>query len=133
MTIRTGKWLNISLIEDFFFSLLNSKELGKVVVGKKLPDTLSKDTKRITLIDLGRVRDKTGYGSGVVLVFLFSKSADNGEKNVPVMAEMEEFLRTKVAESRHEHYIISRGSTYPDYDSTYDMHCNVVEINLSII
>lgn len=129
----TGKWLNISLIEDFFFSLLNSNELGKVVVGKKLPDTLSKDTKRITLIDLGRVRDKTGYGSGVVLVFLFSKSADNGEKNVPVMAEMEEFLRTKVAESRHEHYIISRGSTYPDYDSTYDMHCNVVEINLTII
>ena len=128
----TGQWLNISLIEDFFFSLLNSKELGKVVVGKKLPDTLSKDTKRITLIDLGRVRDKTGYGSGVVLVFLFSKSAGNGEKNVPVMAEMEEFLRTKVAESRHEHYIISRGSTYPDYHSTYDMHCNVVEINLTI-
>ena len=129
----TGKWLNISLIEDFFYTLLNSKELGKVVVGMKLPDTLSKDTKRMTLIDLGRVRDKTGYGSGVVLVFLFSKSAGNGEKNVPVMAEMEEFLRTKVAESRHEHYIISRGSTYPDYDSTYDMHCNVVEINLTII
>ena len=129
----TGKWLNISQIEDFFYTLLNSKELGKVVVGKKLPDTLSKGTKRMTLIDLGRVRDKTGYGSGVVLVFLFSKSAGNGEKNVPVMAEMEEFLRTKVAESRHEHYIISRGSTYPDYDSTYDMHCNVVEINLTII
>lgn len=129
----TGQWLNISLIEDFFFTLLNSKELGKVVVGKKLPDTLSKDIKRMTLIDLGRVRDKTGYGSGVVLVFLFSKSAGNGEKDVPVMAEMEEFLRTKVAESRHKHYIISRGSTYPDYDSTYDMHCNVVEINLTII
>ena len=129
----TGKWLNISQIEDFFFTLLNSKELGKVVVGKKLPDTLSKDTKRMTLIDLGRIRDRVGYGSGIVLVFLFSKSAGNGEKNVPVMAEMEEFLRTKVAESRHEHYIISRGSTYPDYDSTYDMHCNVVEINLTII
>lgn len=129
----TGKWLNISLIEDFFYTLLKSDKLGKVVVGTKLPDTLSKDIKRMTLIDLGRVRDKTGYGSGVVLVFLFSKSAGNGEKDVPAMAEMEEFLRTKVAESRHEHYIISRGSTYPDYDSTYDMHCNVVEINLTII
>lgn len=129
----TGKWLNISQIEDFFYTLLKSDKLGKVVVGTKLPDTLSKDIKRMTLIDLGRVRDKTGYGSGVVLVFLFSKSAGNGEKDVPVMAEMEEFLRTKVAESRHEHYIISRGSTYPDYDSTYDMHCNVVEINLTII
>ena len=129
----TGKWLNISLIEDFFYTLLKSDKLGKVVVGTKLPDTLSKGIKRMTLIDLGRVQDKTGYGSGVVLVFLFSKSAGNGEKDVPVMAEMEEFLRTKVAESRHEHYIISRGSTYPDYDSTYDMHCNVVEINLTII
>ena len=129
----TGQWLNISLIEDFFYTLLKSDKLGKVVVGKKLPDTLSKGTKRMTLIDLGRVRDKTGYGSGVVLVFLFSKSAGNGEKNVPVMAEMEEFLRTKVAESRHEHYIISRGSTYPDYGSTFDMQCNVGEINLTII
>ena len=129
----TGKWLNISLIEDFFYTLLKSDKLGKVVVGTKLPDTLSKDTKRMTLIDLGRVRDKTGYGSGVVLVFLFSKSAGNGEKNVPVMAEMEEFVRTKILESRHEHYIISRGSTYPDYDSSCDMHCNVVEINLTII
>ena len=128
----TGKWLNISLIEDFFYTLLKSDKLGKVVVGTKLPDTLDKNARRITLVDIGRVRDKTGYGSGVVLVFLFSKSAGNGEKNVPVMAEMEEFLRTKVAESRHEHYIISRGSTYPDYHSTYDMHCNVVEINLTI-
>ena len=129
----TGKWLNISLIEDFIYTLLKSDKLGKVVVGTKLPDTLDREIKRMTLIDLGRVRDKTGYGSGVVLVFLFSKSAGNGEKNVPVMAEMEEFLRTKVAESRHEHYIISRGSTYQDYHSTYDMHCNVVEINLTII
>ena len=40
------------------------------------------------------------------------------------MAEMEEFLRTKVAESRHEHYIISRGSTYQtitDKDGIYDL------------
>lgn len=129
----TGKWLNISLIEDFFYTLLKSDKLGEVVVGTKLTDTLDKNARRITLVDIGRVRDMVGYGSGVVLVFLFSKSAENGEKNVPVMAEMEEFLRTKVDESRHEHYIISRGSTYPDYDRTYDMHCNVVEINLTII
>ena len=128
----TGKWLNISLIEDFFYTLLQSDILGKIVVGTKLPDTLSKDAKRITLVDLGRINDRVGYGSGIVLIFLFSKSSSNGEKDVPVMAEMEEFLRTKVLESKHAHYIISRGSTYPDYDSTYDMHCNVVEINLTV-
>ena len=129
----TGEWLNISLIEDFFYTLLKSDKLGKVVVGTKLPDTLDKNARRITLVDIGRVRDRVGYGSGIVLVVLFSKSSENGEKDVPVMAEMEEFLRTKVTESRHEHYIISRGSTYPDYDRNYDMHCNVVEINLTII
>ena len=129
----TGKWLNISLIEDFFYTLLQSDKLGKIVVGTKLPDTLSKDARRITLVDLGRINDRVGYGSGIVLIFLFSKSSSNGEKDVPAMAEMEEFLRTKVLESKHAHYIISRGSTYPDYDSTYDMHCNIVEINLTII
>ena len=129
----TGKWLNISQIEDFFYTLLKSDKLGKVVVGTKLPDTLDKNTRRMTLVDLGRVRDRVGYGSGIVLVFLFSKSSSNGAKDVPVMAEMEEFVRTKILESRHEHYIISRGSTYPDYDRTYDMHCNVIEINLTII
>ena len=129
----TGQWLNISLIEDFFYTLLKSDKLGKVVVGTKLPDTLDKNARRITLVDIGRVRDKTGYGSGVVLVFLFSRSSSNGAKDVPVMAEMEESVRTKILESRHEHYIISRGSTYPDYDSKCDMHCNVVEINLTII
>ena len=129
----TGKWLNISLIEDFFYTLLQSDKLGKIVVGTKLPDTLSRDAKRITLVDLGRINDRVGYGSGIVLIFLFSKSSSNGEKDVPAMAEMEEFLRTKVLESKHAHYIISRGSTYPDYDSTYDMHCNIVEINLTII
>lgn len=128
----TEKWLNISLIEDFFYTLLKSDKLGKVVVGTKLPDTLDKNARRITLVDLGRVQDRVGYGSGIVLVFLFSKSSSNGEKDVPAMAEMEEFLRTKVLESRHEHYIISRGSTYPDYDSSCDMHCNVVEINLTV-
>ena len=128
----TGKWLNISLIEDFFYTLLKSDKLGKVVVGTKLPDTLDKNARRITLVDLGRVQDRVGYGSGIVLVFLFSKSSSNGEKDVPAMAEMEDFLRTKVLESRHEHYIISRGSTYPDYDSSCDMHCNVVEINLTV-
>ena len=85
----TGQWLNISHIEDFFYTLLKSDKLGKVVVGTKLTDTLVKNTRRITLVDIGRVRDRVGYGSGVVLVFLFSKSAGNGEKNVPVMAEME--------------------------------------------
>ena len=129
----TGKWLNISLIEDFFYTLLQSDKLGKIVVGTKLPDTLSKDARRIALVDLGRINDRVGYGSGIVLIFLFSKSSSNGEKDVPAMAEMEEFLRTKVLESKHAHYIISRGSTYPDYDSTYDMHCNIVEINLTII
>ena len=55
-----------------------------------------------------------------------------GGKSEPSMAEMEETVRQLVEKSHHDHYVISRGSTYTDYDSTYDMHCNIVEINLII-
>ena len=129
----TGKWLNISYIEDFFYTLFQNKALGEVNVGSKLPDTLSKAATRMTLVDCGNMRDLDAYGSGVVLVYLFSKSDGNGKKSVPTMAEMEETVRLLVEKSRHEHYVISRGATYSDYDSNYDMHYNVVEINLTII
>ena len=128
----TDKWLNISYIEDFFYTLFQNKALGEVNVGGKLPDTLSKNVSRMTLVDCGSMRDRHAYGSGIVLVYLFSKPDGNGKKNVPAMAEMEETVRQLVEKSRHDHYVISRGSTYTDYDSTYDMHCNIVEINLII-
>ena len=129
----TGKWLDISYIEDFFYTLFQNKALGEVNVGAKLPDTLSKSVTRMTLIDCGSMRDLDAYGSGVVLVYLFTKSDGNGKKNVPAMAEMEETIRLLVENCRHDHYNINRGSTYTDYNSNYDMHCNIVEINTTII
>lgn len=107
-------------------------KLGELVAGVKLPDTLSKDTQRLTLISCGDMRDRGGFGQGNVLIFLFCRSADNGTKNVPVMFEMEETLREIVGSATHEHYTISRGTTYTDYDSKCDMHCNIIEINLII-
>lgn len=130
----TNKWLDTSLIEDYFYNILSSAngKLGTLVAGKKLPDTLDKNVERMTLISCGNMRDRGGYGQGVVLLFLFCKSADNGTKNVPVMFDMEEALRPIIENATHEHYVISRGSTDTDYYSTYDMHCNIVEINLII-
>ncbi|MBQ0073128.1 MAG: hypothetical protein KBT34_02915 [Prevotella sp.] len=129
----TQKWLNISYIEDFFYTLFQNKALGEVNVGDKLPDTLSKNVSRMTLISCGNMRDLHAYGSGSVLVFLFCKSDGKGKKNVPAMAEMEETVRQLVDACRHEHYNIERGSTYTNYDSNYDMHCNIVQVNITII
>lgn len=129
----TGEWLDISRIEDFFFTLLKGKAFGEVTVGGKLTDTLSKTMTRATLIDCSPMTDYNGYGYGKVLVYLFSKSAGNGKKNVPIMYEMEEALRNAINGCMHKHYIVSRERTYADYDSKYDMHCNIVEINLTII
>ena len=53
----TGQWLNISLIEDFFYTLLKSEKLAKVVVGTKIHDNIDKGIKRMTLIELSRIRE----------------------------------------------------------------------------
>ena len=128
----TGQWAYISYIEDFFYTLLSSKDFGTVYVGSKMPDTLPKNLQKLTLVDIGNIRDLNGYGTGVVNVFLFSKSDGNGRKNVPVMVKMEDALMKAIKSNRHDHYIISRGDAYPDYDSKSDMHCNVINVNLTI-
>lgn len=128
----TDKWLDISYIEDFFYTLLNSKEFGMVYVGSKMPDTLPKNLERLTLVDCGSMKDRHAYGTGIVNIFLFSKSDGNGRKNVPTMAKMEEALRKAIKSNRHPHYIVSRDSGDSDYDSKSDMHCNIVSVNLTI-
>ena len=128
----TGQWAYISYIEDFFYTLLSSKDFGTVYVGDKMPDTLPKNLTRLTLVDCGNMRDLNAYGTGIVNVFLFSKSDGNGRKNVPVMAQMEDALMKAIKSNKHPHYVVSRDSAYADYDSKSDMHCNIVSVNLTI-
>lgn len=128
----TEQWAYISYIEDFFYTLFASKEFGSVYVGSKMPDTLPKSLKRLTLVDIGNVRDLHGYGTGIVNVFLFSKPDGNGQKNVPAMVKMEDALMKAIKSNRHEHYVVSRGDANSDYDSKSDMHCNIINVNLTI-
>lgn len=129
----TSEWLNISRIEDYLFNMLSKcKDLGTVIAGDCLTDTLNRNSERITLISCGKIHDWHGYGQGTVLIFLFCKSTAKGAKNVPVLFKMEETLRTVIEEATHEHYSINRGQTYTDYDSKYDMHCNIIELNITI-
>lgn len=129
----TNEWFNISRIEDFFFTMFSEEVFGKVEVGDVLPDTIDQSVKRYTLIDVGRVRDLNAYGSGSVVVFLFSKSNERREKDVPAMCEMEDAAYQLIHKNKHEHYKTSRGFIEQSYDSRYDMHCNVIEIILTVI
>lgn len=124
---------NISRIEDFFYTLLN-KKVSKNVFAGNLPISIATDWDDIVVIDAGSaIRDMNAYGYGIVLVYLYTKPLENGVKDVILMDELESKLLDCVENSAHSHYIIRRGSSYTDYDEGRNLHCNIYEINLTIV
>lgn len=131
----TDKWLNISQIEAYLYDeVFRGKLSDNMFVGGSLPDTLSKSVTDMVLIDCGTsIKDLDAYGSGRVRLFLYVKPKTNGMKNVKRMNEMEDAALECINMAEHPHYVISRYDTYTDYDSTHDLHMNVIDINLTII
>ena len=54
-------------------------------------------------------------------------------KDVATMNVMETALVECINSSAHPHYVVRRGSTYSDYDEGRNLHCNIYEINLTIV
>lgn len=127
------QYQNISRIEDFFYTLLY-KKVSNNVYPNNLPISIKAEWKDIVVIDAGSaIRDMDAYGFGVVLVYLYTKPLDNGIKDVVTMNAMENKLLECVENATHAHYVIRRGSTYADYDEGRNLHCNIYEINLTIV
>lgn len=127
------KYQNISRIEDFFFTLLSGK-VSDNIYPNNLPISIMAEWKDIVVIDVASaVRDLDAYGSGIVLVYIYAKPLDNGIKNVKHMNAMEDQLHDCISNSIHPHYVIRKGSAYSDYDESRNLHCNIYEINLTIV
>lgn len=86
------------------------------------------------VIDLGSdIVDFNAYGKGVVLVWLYARPLATGAKNVAKMSELETKLNEVIDTARNSTYRINRNATYTDYDSERKWHCNIVELNLTIV
>jgi len=124
---------SISRIEDFFYRLLY-KKVSDNVFASNLPISIDKAWKKIVVIDAGTtIRDMDAFGYGNVLVYLYTQPMDNGVKDVVSMNDMETALIECINTSVHPNYAIRCGSIYSDYDESRNLHCNIYEINLTIV
>lgn len=123
---------NISAIETFFDKILKKKVSEHIFAGT-LPNTLSEGLTDCVLIDCGStISDKGPYAKGVVNIFLYAQPTSNGRKNVALLSKMEKALNTVLEETVDETYMITPLYRDSDYDSTYNMHFNIVAVNLII-
>ena len=124
--------MNISRIETYLHGIIDNK-VSKNTYAGTLPDTIKSDWNDMVLVDCAnRVSDMDGYGSAIVLVWLYARPFENGSKNVAVMDELETKLNEVIENANDKIYVINRRNTYSDYDSDRQWHCNIVELNVRI-
>lgn len=127
------KHLNISKIETYLHSIIDNIVSNNTYVGTP-PETLKEDWDDICVIDVGpNIKDMDAYGKGVVLVWLYARPLANGAKNVAKMSELETKLNEVIKNAHNSTYRINRRATYTDYDPERKWHCNIVELNLTIV
>lgn len=125
--------INISKIETYLHSIIDNVVSDNTYVGTP-PETIKEDWQDMCVIDLGsNIIDRSAYGRGVVLVWLYARPLASGAKNVAKMSELETKLNEVIESAHNSAYRISRRATYSDYDTTRKWHCNIVELNLTII
>lgn len=122
---------NISKVEDFFDSILPKSMADKIFYGN-LPKVIDASWNTMVLVDAGRVYDRDAYGTGSAVIYMFAKPFNNGQKNVPVLAAMENALDEAIKAYVCDHYAIRIASRYSDYDTTRNLHCSIFSIELTI-
>ena len=124
--------INISKIETYLNSIIDNKVSENTYAGT-LPDTIKSEWSDMVLIDCDTaIQDLDAYGSGVVLIWLYTKPRGDGAKNTALMSQLERKLNEVIENANDNTYRISRRNTYSDYDSDRKWHCNIVELNILI-
>ena len=125
--------INISKIETYLHSIMDNVVSDNTYVGTP-PETIKEAWQDMCVIDVGgSISDNDAYGKGVVLVWLYARPLANGAKNVAKMSEMEIKLNEVIEFAHNSTYRLSRRATHSDYDSSRKWHCNIVELNITIV
>jgi hypothetical protein len=125
--------INISKIETYLHSIIDNIVSDNTYVGTP-PETFKEIWTDVCVIDAGSgIRDMNACGKGVVLIWLYARPLANGAKNVAKMSELETKLNEVIKNAHDSTYRINRRATYTDYDSERKWHCNIVELNLTIV
>ena len=124
----------VSRVEDFVYSLLKGVGISDNIFVSTLPVTIKSTWANMVLVDVGKGDNLNAYRKFSVNVYLYAKGqGDLQTKNVKVIDAMEQKLLDAVAGSSDEHYKPSVNWSDSDYDSTRNLHFNVVNLTVLAI
>lgn len=123
----------VSRVENFVFHLVNGAKLSKNIFVSTLPVTIKSEWANMVLIDVGKGDNLNAYRRFSVNVYLYAKGkGDLQTKNVNVIDAMEEKLLQAVSDSKDNNYTPTVNWSDSDYDSTRNLHFNVVNLTVKV-
>ena len=123
----------VSRVENFVFHLVNGAKLSSNVFVSTLPVTIKSEWANMVLIDVGKGDNLNAYRRFSVNVYLYAKGkGDLQTKNVNVIDAMEEKLLQAVSDSKDNNYTPTVNWSDSDYDSTRNLHFNVVNLTVKV-
>ena len=124
----------VSRVEDFVYCLVKGVGISDNIFVSTLPVTIKSTWANMVLVDVGKGDNLNAYRKFSVNVYLYAKGqGDLQTKNVKVIDAMEQKLLDAVAGSSDEHYKPSVNWSDSDYDSTRNLHFNVVNLTVLAI
>lgn len=123
----------VSRVENFVFHLVKGAGLSSNVFVSTLPVTIKSEWVNMVLIDVGKGDNLNAYRRFSVNVYLYAKGqGDLQTKNVNVIDAMEEKLLQAVSDSKDNNYTPTVNWSDSDYDSTRNLHFNVVNLTVKV-
>ena len=123
----------VSRVENFVYRLVKGAGLSSNVFVSTLPVTIKSEWANMVLIDVGKGDNLNAYRRFSVNVYLYAKGkGDLQTKNVNVIDAMEEKLLQAVSDSKDNNYTSTVNWSDSDYDSTRNLHFNVVNLTVKV-
>ena len=120
------------MVEEYLYGVLKGAVSDHTFAGT-LPTTIENSWDDMVLIDCDLPMTDFGpYSSATVYVYLYARPDDDGTKNVPLLASLENKLCDVLDGIHDAHYSVERLSNGADYDTTLQWHRNYVYFNLII-
>lgn len=122
--------LNISRIENYLNEIIDNVVSNNTFFGS-VPEkeSIGTDWEDMVVIEIPNgIEDREAFGQGTALIWLYAKPLSSGRKNVRVMDMLETALNEAIRNASSPIYTLSRRSTYTDYNTDINWHCNAVEI-----
>lgn len=128
--------INISTVETFLNSLLYGTVSDNTFFGRTLDASVisASDWQDMVVVEIPNgISDRDAYGKGTALVWLYARPQASGRKNVEVMSRLEKKLNTVIKTASGNGYLVSKRLTYTSYNTEINWHCNVMELQLTIV